>query len=557
VPLDHEGLVIGSGFGGAIACCRLAQRWPGRVLLLERGKRWPAGSFPRSPTALAQAFWSPQTLGLFDLRHQKGMDLVVSAGLGGGSLIYANVFLPAPAHRFEQGWPQGLDARRLAPYYDVARRVLGATPLPEHLAPGRAEELADFARRLGRPCHPAELCVTFAPPDRPPRPGGRNAHGAPQGECQLCGECDLGCNLQAKNSLDLNYLYAAEHHHGAEIRTGAQVERITPLDAQGREATDADGRHGYAVHYRELPGGAMRRVTARRVVVAAGALGTTELLLRCRDRHHSLPRLSPALGHRMSGNGDFVAFATQTRRALPANAGPVITRWVDHHLFDDLDPRRAFILEDAAYPALLAWYLEGVRPALDPMGLLRKGRRLAGRLWHRWVRRDRWYGSLGHLAREALDDSYSSRTRVLLFMGLDEAQGRMTLVGDQMQLHWPHRPSLALYQAQLALARAFGDFGGARHTLPLPTWRWPLRRNISVHPLGGCALADDPHHGVTDGNEDRRGRLFGYQGLYVTDGALMPMALGANPSATICALAEWICEGITGRAPDSHLGKGS
>jgi cholesterol oxidase len=176
-------------------------------------------------------------------------------------------------------------------------------------------------------------------------------------------------------------------------------------------------------------------------------------------------------------------------------------------------------------------------------------------LWRRWLHRGNWYGSAGQLLGQLLQgNSFSGRTRVLLCMGLDQAQGQLTLEKNQLVLHWSHRPSRDLYRAQEAMGRAFRNFEGARHYLPLPSWRWPLRNNISVHPLGGCALADDARQGVVSAREGGRGKVFGYQGLYVTDGALMPTALGANPSATICALAEWICEEITGRTPDTDLG---
>ena len=136
---DYEVVVIGSGFGGSILTCRTAKRWPGKVLLLERGKRYPLGSFPRSPRGMANNFWNlpfedrarpgpiskkGQLHGLFDIRAGKHMDAVLCAGLGGGSLIYANVFLEPPEQVFEQGWPQGWTKDRLAPYYAIAKSVL-------------------------------------------------------------------------------------------------------------------------------------------------------------------------------------------------------------------------------------------------------------------------------------------------------------------------------------------------------------------------------------------------------------------------------------------------
>lgn len=153
-----EAVVVGSGFGGAVAACRLAQRWPGRVKVLERGNRYEKGEFPRSPNAFAANFWAHRqgevrTLnGLYDIRNFARMDAVVAAGYGGGSLIYGNVFMPAAHGVFAQGWPSELDRDRLTPYYDVAQSVLGANVLPD--AAARQEERCPerhFLPRLLRP----------------------------------------------------------------------------------------------------------------------------------------------------------------------------------------------------------------------------------------------------------------------------------------------------------------------------------------------------------------------------------------------------------------------
>ena len=149
--MDFEAAVIGTGFGGAILACRMAKKWPGNVLVLERGKRYPLGSFPRSPHALAEGFWNipsedrarpshvpgKQLHGMFDIRSYDKIDAVLCAGLGGGSLIYANVFLEPPEQVFAQGWPNGWKKDRLAPYYAVAKSVLGSRPVPQNNDPRR------------------------------------------------------------------------------------------------------------------------------------------------------------------------------------------------------------------------------------------------------------------------------------------------------------------------------------------------------------------------------------------------------------------------------------
>ncbi|WP_296509071.1 GMC oxidoreductase [Rhodoferax sp.] len=570
-----EAIIVGSGFGGAVMCCRLAMRWPGEVLLLERGKRYPKGSFARSPHDFAANFWAPaedgqarKLNGLFDIRNYRRMDSVVSAGLGGGSLIYANVFMPAPAWVFGPRWPAQISATTLAPYYRVAQSVLAARPVPP--AEGDARRTiqrtslyADFARADGRTSRAADIAVFFgkgyASRQSGPLPLGeqeRNRYGATQTSCTYCGECDVGCNVHAKNTLDLNYLFAAEKQHGALVETGSEVTRITPLSEAGEPDSTADGRYGYRVDYRDDAGTPLHAL-ARRVVVAAGTLGTNELLLRCRDTLGTLPRLSQRLGHGFSGNGDFLSFVSGGTRAADPTYGPVITQFIDYGLQQPTPGQPSFMLEDAAYPAFAAWYVEGLRPAAGLSYLFNRIARTFKVFKQRWVDQlfsGKWSGSMSAYAHTALQGDLSYRSSVLLFMGQDAADGTLHLHRGRLALDWPQSSSRPLYDAIVACGKRFQQFAGASTYFPQPTWAWPVRNNITVHPLGGCALAEEPAHGVVSSLPGARGQVFGYQRLYVADGSLLPTGVGANPSATIAALAEWIAEDITGMTPDDTLG---
>jgi cholesterol oxidase len=571
----REAVVIGSGFGGAVMCCRLAQRWPGEVVLLERGKRYPKGSFARSPHDFSRNLWAEaapgearKLNGLFDIRNYRRMDSVVSAGLGGGSLIYANVFMPAPDWVFRERWPSEVQAPVLAPYYRVAQSVLGARPVPATAGDARrtirrTTLYQEFAQADGRTSRPADICVFFgngyARDGAPPLPMGdqeRNRYGALQSSCTYCGECDVGCNVHAKNTLDLNYLYAAEHQHVARIETGREVTGITPLNAAGESDTTADGRHGYRVDYRD-DDGQEYTVLTRRVVVSAGTLGSNELLLRCRDVAGTLPRLSPQLGHGFSGNGDFLSFVVGGERDADPTYGPVITQYIDYGLAQGAPNEPAFLLEDAAYPAFAAWYVEGLRPAAGPgyvLGRLASAFRVFKRRWLDQLFSGKWSGSVVAYAHAMLQSDLSYRSSVLLFMGRDAADGTLRLHRGKLALDWPQHTSRPLYNAIVACGERFKQFTRARAYLPQPTWAWPVRNNVTVHPLGGCALADDASRGVVSSRAGARGQAFGYQGLYVADGSILPTGVGANPSATIAALAEWIAEDITGLSPDDTLG---
>lgn len=570
-----EAIIIGSGFGGAVMTCRLAQRWGREVLLLERGRRYPRGSFPRTPHALARSFWVPgggrEGRGLFDVRNFRRMDAVVAAGYGGGSLIYANVFLPAPAWVLAR-WPDTVRHAALAPYYEVARRVLAARPLPPaggdpRRAVARQALFADFAASRQFPTAPADLAVFFGRAygdtgGAPPLPRGQeepNRYGAPQTSCTYCGECDVGCNVHAKNTLDLNYLWAAETVHGAQVAVESEATAIEPLGSGGAPEAGADGTHGFRVHWRDADGRA-RHADARRVVVAAGTFGTAELLLRGRASG-ALAHLSDRLGHGFSGNGDFIAAAINGTTPVDPNHGPVITQVVDHHLLQakPAPGTEAFLLQDAAYPNFLTWYIEGLRWL--PVFGWRRVRATAKRLVATLARRA-WNvftggndpGAFGAVLGEGLRDDHSYRSNLLLSMGVDAADGRLSMRGGALRVTWPQRSSAGLYRAMMALGEQFADFTGGARYVPNPTWIWPYRNNVTVHALGGCALAMTPADGVVSARPEDRGCCFGYTGLYVADGSLCPTAVGANPSATIAALAEWIAEGITGQPPNPSLG---
>jgi len=573
-----EAVVIGSGFGGAVSCCRLAQKWKDKVMLLERGKRYPIGSFPRSPHGMADNFWSPpgdQTRrpkhirernlrGMFDVRNFTRMDALVCAGLGGGSLIYANVFLEPPDQVFGCGWPKVLNKTFLQPYYDVARSVLGARPVPSweqepRRKIARTELFREFAKNQGRDSTLADICVFFGNNFHNPTPIGiqeTNRYGAVQTSCTYCAECDVGCNTHSKNTVDLNYLHVAEHVHGAVIQTDCLADRIVPLNEQGKEDTTANGAYGYRVYYTHLDNGPTH-VDTRRVVVSAGTLGSNELLLRCRDEHGTLPRLSRRLGKRFSGNGDFLSFVVEGKLPADPNYGPVITQYTDYNLFKNHDPNHAFILEDASYPTFAAWFVEGLQPGLNPADSLKKAWRTLCSLWRRLVRTvidGKWSGSVGDLFHQMLKGDMSYRSSVLLCMGLDKGDGVLTLRDGNLDLDWPQKTSMPLYEAILDSGRKFKAFVRSGCFFPLPTWVWPIRNNITVHSLGGCILADSPEQGVVSGKQEDRGQVFGYQGLYVADGSVLPTAVGANPIATISAVSEWIAEGITGLAATDDLG---
>lgn len=577
---SYEAIVIGTGFGGAITGCRLAKKWDqGRVLILERGKRYPMGSFPRKPHDFARNFWAliderkprphhvrkmlaarkEDSRGIFDVRNYKHIDVVIGAGLGGGSLIYANVFMIPPDEVFDARWPGTCRRNQLDPYYKIAKEVLGSRPIPLNGDPRRRiirqELFAEVARKTGHKSDLVDINVFFGNDYQNPLPIGqqeRNRYGALQTSCTYCGECDIGCNYHAKNTLDLNYLYVAERRYGAKIRTEHLATKIVPVDPGGKDDPSADGGYGYRVYYRDLcaTGREEQSAQAKRVVISAGTLGSTEILLRSKEHYRTLPRISDRLGQSFSGNGDFLSFLLGSRFPADPNYGPVLTRRIDYNLFSNFDRQRAFLIEDAGYGAIVAWFVEGAKPGFLHLGALRRfARDLITQLTS-----GKSPGSLGWALDDILSGDLSYNTCVLLSMGIDESSGVMKLdKNHELTIEWPYRDNMDLYQAIVEAGKQFARAVQAKVFSPLPTWDWPVRNNASVHALGGCVLANDASKGVTNADGKSFGEVFGYRNLFVADGAIVPTAVGANPTATISALSEMVAEGITEIEPTAEL----
>jgi cholesterol oxidase len=522
---SYEAIVVGSGFGGAVAACRLAQAGVD-LAVLERGRRFEPGSFPRPPraylgsVALRHDVMSWHQGGAYDVKGLNDVLVVQAAGFGGGSLIYANVQMRPPPDVFDDGWPRGYSRAALNPYYDLVAHMLDVRPVEPDPATGelppKTRLMEEATTRLGRRAQffRPNIAVRFEGAGEPPTP---NKFGALQSGCLHCGECDIGCNVGAKNTLDLNYLAVAESM-GADVGTECEVMRIAPNE------------DGFEVVFRD-PGRHDREgtVTARKVFLCLGAVNTTELLLRCRDQYRTLPRLSSRLGSGYSANGDFLALGIGPSPPFGATHGPTITTAC---IFDqrDGDRRTWFAVEDGGYTT----YLAPLLPVLSPARLARLlGRELEGRLAHHAEA----FGSL--LEQEG--DS----TAILLVMGRDSANGRIELTRPHHRLHvrWDTPGNLALYAAETAACRELVTALGGRLALA-PNWRF-LGQPNAVHNLGGCCMGEAEGDGVVDSE----GRAFGYPGLHVLDGGIIPVAVGANPSHTIAAVAERCVEAAIRRQP--------
>src|SRR3954449_2337507 len=306
----YDVVVVGSGFGGGIAACRLAEAGQS-VCVLERGRRFAPTDFIEHPDEAPRLLWHHRFNpgGLFDVRMMRDVTVICAAGVGGGSLVYANVQLRAPAEVFDEGWPAGITRAELDPWYTMTEAALEPVTTPDQPDLPKLRAFAAAGARAGGTAERLPIAVHFGEEREHPFSGVR------QGGCENLGRCDIGCPVGAKNTVDITYLARAEQL-GAEVRPLHLVTKLEP---------------GWKVTFKRLGGGGEGTVEAARVVLAAGTLGSTRLLLQNRK---ALPGLSPALGTRFSGNGDALAVAFDPGGPDVQGArngyGPVMTSRIDY-----------------------------------------------------------------------------------------------------------------------------------------------------------------------------------------------------------------------------------
>ncbi|HEX9763672.1 MAG TPA: GMC family oxidoreductase N-terminal domain-containing protein, partial [Candidatus Acidoferrales bacterium] len=438
---SFDAIVIGSGFGGAVVACRLAER--GRsVLVLERGRRWGRTDFPRPNQKDAPWWFDRAKTGIYQRRRFPSLQVIVAAGVGGGSLVYTNVQKVPPPEVFRD-WPEPISLDYLRPYYERVREMLEPAPIPHDLQRIRAFEQAHAGAGLPGRVERPDLAIRFGEGDAEIT----NKFGAAQKPCNLCGTCVFGCDRHAKNTLDLTYLKRAEAL-GAEVWPLCEVTRIAP-----------DGI-GYEVSFHRLEDSAPEepRVRGRSLFLAAGSLGTTELLLRARDLDRTLPNLSPRLGHNWSANGDFFAGLLNSRRPIVPTVGPSVTAAADASAL-------GFYLMEGAIPSSLArpesrWARRGIAAALRLLSFMRP-------------RTSRRAQELA--AAASCGDNEAERMLAHLgaffLMGRDASNGRLVLDSKgELQLLWNWRESEPLLSAMRRYLEELGRGYGGSMLIPQPWW---------------------------------------------------------------------------------------
>jgi cholesterol oxidase len=531
----YDAVVVGSGYGAGIAASRLA-RMGLSVAILERGREYLPGDFPKTLGQASSEFQIDSKLGhvgshlgLFDMRVNSDLSVMVGCGLGGTSLINGNVMLkPDPRVFKDPAWPQALRDEQQTTLEDGYRRAADMLqPVPYPRGAPKLRKLSAFhtqAHAVGGRCTRPPINVTFDP-----EPDG-NPAGVVQQACTLCGDCCSGCNVGAKNTVAMNYLPDAANH-GAEVFTEARVTHVE-RDGAGWRVLCAHQDDGLADAVDETT----MSVCADIVVLGAGTLGSTEILLRSAQNGLSL---SGRVGHRFSGNGDVIAFGYNNDVEIngigvghPPNTatepvGPVIAGLVDLRAHRPL--AGGIVIQEGAIPSVLAPLLPALMKSVSPFfGTDTDVGDFIAETARGW--------------RSLFKGAYVGavhNTQTFLVMAHDSAAGHMRLDDDRLQIDWPDAGDQPIYQRiSEALEHATAATGGT--FVDNPMWSPVLGRNlISVHPLGGCPLGDDADGGAVD----HKCRVFAgdggiHDGLYVCDGSVIPRSLGVNPSLTISALAE-------------------
>ncbi|XP_024542909.1 uncharacterized protein LOC112350638 [Selaginella moellendorffii] len=542
IQVGYDAVVVGSGYGGSIAAYRLAEAGI-RVCVLEKGRRWEPHQFPATPWKLLSStrFLTPfGSIGkkdaLYEVHSHGDSVALVGSGLGGGSLVNAGIIMPTPKRaRRHPNWPKEWEED-----WDLYEAKSHSILEPEeilHEAPKSkvldkiANEIEDAARDS------MKLTISFNQK--------KNAAGVTQNECISCGNCLSGCRYNAKSSTDKNYLELAAQA-GARICTQTEVMFISENSSHEKETCCQPCNHGancksvakrrWRVHLNEAD-----YISADYVIVAAGVLGTNEILLRSRERGL---QLSQQLGHGVSSNGNNIAYITGTaaqtqarglrenefsRTPMQLRPGPVISRSHTSSL--------GFTIQGSSIPR--------ATPETLLRGVFTYGQHDYGFLVGIWEHIKQWTGM------------QNSQALVLNMMGYDAADGQIKLDKVTGRLEYNAAKDLLFHHklrtAERLAARLRGKLYMSRF------------RSVTVHLLGGCNAAPDSSTGVTNAS----GQLFFpdtsnvqftkttkvHAGLYICDASLIPCSVGLNPVSTISIVAERVANGIVNDAHNYLLKK--
>lgn len=514
--MDYDVAVIGSGFGGSVAALRLAEKGY-KVVVLEYGNWATPEDIEEGDTDIRRLNWLPSLRfsGYFSQNFFRHLTLVRGVGVGGGSIVYAAVLLqPKDEFYRDPGWSGlGVDWKTaLAPYYEKAGHMLGVTENP-------CQDIQDtYLKKTAKAMNSEETFgptpngIYFGTPEVAAPDPYFNGAGPHRTGCHLCGRCLSGCPHGSKNTLDKNYLYLAQRL-GATILPFRQVTGIKPLAGGGYELAI---RH--PLKFRRI----YPPLKARKVVLAAGVLGTLELLYRCRDVDRTLPRISRQLGQRVRTNSEAIVGVLSKDPELDLSYGTAISSHfypdADTHITQNRFPRGYTFMKFLTGP-LVDHENPKIR-SLKTLATIFRRPSVLGRHWwaKNWHKRVTILTVMQHLDNRIVFN-YGRKASAFFRYGLKSA----TVKGQSAPTYLP----VANCSARTLAVETDGDPANILTETISNT-------STTAHILGGCHMGDSIETGVID----TRHQVFGYPGLYVVDGSSVSANIGANPSLTITALAE-------------------
>ena len=513
MTFDFDFVIVGSGFGGSVSALRLVEKGYS-VAVLEMGKRWTKDDFPETTWSVRKYLWRPWLgmYGLLQMTLVKDAFFLHGAGVGGGSLIYANTLLVPPDEAFKDARWIGQDWKKaLEPHYAMAKKMLGVTESAVVFETDRMlKEVADEMGR-GHTWKKADVGVYFGEPGVTVKDPFFGGEGPDRTGCIMCGGCMVGCRHGAKNTLDQNYLYLAEKR-GLVIQPESRVIDVRPLEGGGYELT-IETSVGFFKKRRTL--------RARGVVVSAGSYGSVNLLMRCKESG-SLAKLSDQLGRYLRTNSEAILSVRSGRPDVDYSKGIAITSgvFVDDQTHievvryskgsDALAPLVTVLTDGGGWlPRPIRWLGTIIRHPLQflrsivPFGWAQKAAILLvmqpvdNHL--RYTLKRRWYAPWS----KKLDSAPGGGTPAPTFIPI------ANLVAKKMAKKMNGTPQSGLFEVL-------------------------LNKASTAHILGGCPIGADANDGVVD----TQSRAYGYDDLYIVDGSIIPANLGVNPSLTITAMAE-------------------
>ena len=512
---DHDAIIIGSGFGGSVSALRLTEKGYD-VAVLEAGRRFEDNEFAKTSWHLRDYLWAPalKCFGIQRVHLLHDSLILAGAGVGGGSLVYANtLYEPLDPFFEDPAWGHITDWKtELAPYYDQAKRMLGVSIYGFETPADRVMKEVAERMGVGGTFHYAPVGVTFGSPDSP---GGESIAdpyfggvGPERRACTNCGECMTGCRHNAKNTLVKNYLYLAEKF-GAKVHAMTTVTRVRPLRGGGYEITTRPTNKMF---------GGKKVMTAEQVIFSASAYGTQSLLHEMRDEGF-LPRLSPRLGELTRTNSEALMGSVAMDMDTDYTEGVAITSSIHPDEFTHIEPVRygkgsnAMMLAQAALapadtgkPRLFVWFVNTLK--------------LVPKLFKVYDARHWSERTVIALVMQAHDNSITTYTKKGLFgrRKLTSKQG----YGQPNPDYIPEAHTATKHMADIMGGIAGGTIGE------------PFGVPMTAHFMGGCAIGDSVETGVIDPYQ----RVYEYPGLHIMDGSAISANLGVNPSLTITAQTE-------------------